>query len=120
MEKIAYFVMVYVMLSLLAAYLIPFFYAKTRRRKKRKGMSKFNRQVIVGAFTYVLGLLAIASTPVLIPFVEQITKGDQNYPWYATAIVAVLMVAYAAIMYVIMTFMTRTIVRRMSRNSSGR
>ena len=112
MEKVPYFVVAYVVLSLLAAYLIPFFYAKKRRRKKRKGISKYNRQVITGVFTYVLGLFAIASTPVLLPFVERITNGSQNYPLLATAMVAILMVAYAVIVYVIMDFMTR--------NSSGR
>ena len=115
-EKIPYATIAFVILTFVAAVLIPLFYDKIvkRRGKKRiRQLSKYNRQIIVGVFAYFLGLLAIANTPVLIPFVNKVSKGNQYYPLITVVVVATLMVMYIIIVYTIITITNKVIVKRL-------
>ena len=119
-EIMPYVTAVFVLLTIVAAVLIPLFYTKKVRIKGKKRilrLSKFKKQLIVGIFSYVMGIFAIACTPVLIPYVDKITDGNQQYPLIVTAIVAVLMLIYVIIEYLILTIVSNLIVKKIS---SGR
>ena len=119
MEKIPYAAAVFVLLTILAAVLIPLFYTKKVRikgKRRIRALSKLNRQIIVGVFSYFMGIFAIVCTPVLIPFVEKMTDGNQ-YPLITTLVVALLLLVYATVEYLIITFASKLMVKRIS---SGR
>lgn len=120
MEKIPYVAAVFALLTILAAILIPLFYTRKVRVKGKRRirvLSKFNRQIIVGVFSYFMGIFAIVCTPVLIPFVEKMTNGNQQYPLIATLVVALLLLVYATVEYLIITFASKLMAKRIS---SGR
>lgn len=120
MESMPYVLAVFILLTDVAAILIPLFYTKVvkRRGKKRvRRLTRYNRQLIVGTFTFFVGILSICCTPILIPFADKITNGSRYYPEVATAMVAALLLIYVVITYSLMSITSKIIVKKIS---SGR
>ena len=119
-EKMPYILAVYVLLTDVVAVLIPLFYTKVvkrRGKKKVRRLTRYNRRLIVGIFTFFVGILSIACTPVLLPFADSITNGNRYYPEIATVMVAALLIVYIVITYAIMSITSKIIVKKIS---SGR
>lgn len=119
-EKMPYITAVFALLTTVASILIPLFYTKKVRvkgKKKIQRLSKYKRQIIVGIFSYCMGILAIANTPVLIPLVEKMTNGNQQYPLVLVGFIAILLAVYAITEYLVLTTVNNSIVKKIS---SGR
>lgn len=121
MKIIPYITAGYIVLSFIIAIIIPVAYTKVvrvKRKKRIKCLSRYNRLVITGIFSFILGLLSICCTPVLIPFVQEITNGYEKYPEICTAMVGVVLLGFFGLMFAILTITTSARVR-MIRNSLG-
>lgn len=116
-ENMPYITVGYVVLSLIAATMIPLLYIKKDRKPKR--LTKYMRKIITFIFTYLLGVMSIGCTTVLIPYAEWLLNGNKAYPYLAVSIVAVLLLVYIVLFYSVLTATSKLRYRNI-RKSSGR